>query len=174
MMMMNTQEVEEMDKWETIIDWTAEETMLGKTFTTDDNGEPFELKKVSIFVAVAPPEDSSITTSMDFNVSLTSQTSTFAALLGGAPKYGEKNHYGHVLFMPTPYGLYPIIQTYSVNNTNVNNNLQNKYNSLGFNVVGDDGLIKPTPETCTIVSVGSHYQKCLFKGTRVLVKGVRI
>lgn len=79
-----------MDKWETIIDWTAEETMLSKTFTTDDNGEPFELKKVSIFVAVAPPEDSSITTNMNFNVSLTSQTSTFAALLGGAPKYGEK------------------------------------------------------------------------------------
>lgn len=171
-----TAQSEDADNWETIIDWTAEETMQCKTFTVDDNGEPFELKMVSIFVAVAPPEDSSITNKMELRASIFNSVTKYWIKLGTSPKYGEKNHYAHVLLIPMDYGLYPIIQEWSFNDTSMNDMLTPADRQLfpGINRVDSDETIIQVPKTCTVISIGSHFQTNLFKGSKVIIKGIRV
>lgn len=165
---------EEMDNWETIIDWTAESDVMNKFFTTDDNGKPFKLKKLSIFIHTVAPTDEACTNLVGIDAFLGNDIKAPARAIGQTPKYGETSGLIYAEFIRTSYGLYPVIIDRSVNNGSVNNQFYS-FGSIatGMKVNSDFDIIE-TPEYCEAIGIGSYYYNhSLPAGTRIRIKGVR-
>lgn len=166
--MMLGQEEEEMKEWELIADITIDETCMNVSITEDMNGNSFKLSEVEIFLMSVPTE---LTTAGGISACTTPTREGSVIQIGTAALSTDTKRYGYGLWKKTGIGMMHIKSMQS-------NNGKNAYNTLlplnGASVqmnAGDEGIA--TPDFCTGIWIGSHYQSVLSTGSTIKVYGVK-
>lgn len=159
-------EDENMGKWELIKEITIDETKMNISVTEDNDGNPFRLIGVEIFVISATTE---LTVSGTISACMT-PTRISPSNIGVAAMSNEDKRYCYGLFEKKAMGVEYIRSYQSVNaNTALNN--MNIINTAGSLLCDDSGII--CPDICEGIWIGSHYQNVLSPGTIIKIYGVR-
>ena len=174
--MQMTQEVEEMQKWETIIDYTTEEDTANFCCDTDVNGEPFRLKECIVYLKVMPCEDNEdkevlIKINFSKNDVWRSPVATIASSVKNTDKYFKSC----VHFKKIGESFLPLDFFRSYNKNSVADAMTNLVppGAYGFFDMDDDFTIKDATQYIENIAIGS-YLKVIGKGTRLKVIGIRV
>lgn len=156
--------------WEEIRTMKISEDVIKTMISTDNNGEPFSLKKIYIEINVVPPTNAIITNNATVCCAFNGNDpwGTQKVTLGNSPKYGDS----HAILMISGFDSYegkmiPVFVKAPDGQTTANI----LTNGGAFTVGTLSNIYVPALSPCHSIGIGSHTLS-LFAGTTIEIYGV--
>ena len=163
------------EKWETIVDYTVPEDCVQVFLKTDINGNPFKLKKAIAAMIIHPTEDVekswAVRYTVDGTVDNVYNAAHYAHGTCNAPSAAGKCSYARIEVVKTPIGVWLRRHTAA---TDLSYN-ENGYAGGREASINEDINLSTLHSNVTEISaigIGS-FVKCIGKGTRIVMVGVR-
>ena len=173
MMMQMAQEVEEMKKWETIIDYTTTEDTYEFYCDTDVNGEPFKLKECIVFLKNTPCEDNTDNEVLiKINFAKNNAWGKSVGTLSKSAKNTDKYRKACMRFEQINGKIFMASSFLSFNAASVCDTMMVNNGTYGAFDLDDNFDVKNSTEYIESICIGS-YIKVIGKGTHLKVIGVR-
>lgn len=161
--------------WETIVDYTVPEDCIQVFLKTDINGKQFKLKKAIAAMIIHPTEDveksQPIRYTVDGTVDNVYNAEDYAHGACGTPSAAGKCSYARIEVVKTPIGVWLRRHTAATDLSYNENGYSGGREASIYEGINLSTLHSGVTEISAI-GVGS-YLKCIGKGTRIVMVGVR-